>query len=65
MNNIELGNVFNSVNDLMEEQTSLIFFNSLVLDNVVKQFSSISILHYQIKLFLSLNYLKWLANYTS
>jgi hypothetical protein len=45
MDNVELVEVFNSCNDLMEEFASLWFLDTLVFDDVVKEFTPTCILH--------------------
>lgn len=50
MDHINFVNVFNSSQDLLEEFAGLLFSNLLLLHNVIKQFPSTSVLHYQIQL---------------
>ena len=54
--------VLNPCNDLMQEPTRLFFLNPLVFNNVLKQLSASCILHYQVQLFWSFNYLVQLNN---
>jgi hypothetical protein len=55
MNNVQSTNVLNTGYYLLEETASFFFFDSLHLDDVVKQLTSTCIFHNQIKLFLSFN----------
>ncbi len=50
MNDTKLMKIFNASYDLMEEFASLSLFDSLVLHDVVKEFSSTCILHDQVEL---------------
>ena len=62
MDDVELVKVLNSSDDLMKELESLRLFYSLVLDDVIEELSSISILHDQVKLLWRLNDLIQLNN---
>ena len=62
MDDVELVEVLNSSDDLMKELESLRLFYSLVLDDVIEELSSISILHDQVKLLWRLNDLIQLDN---
>jgi hypothetical protein len=55
MNNIQFMQVLNSSYNLVEKFASFWFFDSLVGNDVVKEFSSTGIFHYQIELLGRLN----------
>ena len=62
MHNVELVDVVNPCYDLLEELGGLLFFQSGLANDVVEKLAAASILHYQIKLFWSLNNLIELDN---
>lgn len=62
MYNVEFVQILDTCYDLMKESAGLRLFNSLISHNVVKQLSSACILHNQIELLWSLNYLIELNN---
>lgn len=47
MANPYLVDVFDTGNDLLRETASLIFLQSLSLNNIVEKFSATGVLHYQ------------------
>lgn len=54
--------IIHSKNDLSVDFGSLCLLDSFLVDNLLKQISSLSVLHYEIKLFGSLNDLIQLYN---
>ena len=51
MHDVQLVKVLDSCDYLMEKFKSLRLFDSLIFNNVIEQFTSIRILHDQVKLF--------------
>ena len=45
MDNAELKQVFDSINDLLEEATCMAFFDSVVFDYVVEELTAACIFH--------------------
>ena len=68
MNDLQPVNVLNSRKQLMKEFTSFQLFDPGILHYIIKELSTIGILHYQIQLLLGLDYLvelddTWMPNY--
>jgi len=55
MHDIQLVKILNSCDNLVEKLQGLWLFDSLILDDVIKKFTTIRILHYQVQLFRRLN----------
>lgn len=53
---IQPGHILNATEDLLEKFASLLLLHSLVLYNVVEQFTARCVLHDQVQLLWSLNY---------
>jgi len=68
MNDVEAGDVFNAAEQLLEELASFLLLHPLVLDDVVEQLATRSVLHYQVEFlgslynFIELHHLRVLNN---
>ena len=55
MDDVKFMKVLDSCDYLMEELEGLRLFDSLILDDIIEKFTSVSILHDQVQLLWSLN----------
>lgn len=51
MDNVQFMQIFNTGDNLMEELACFRFFDSLVLNDVIKEFTTTCILHNKVQLF--------------